>query len=258
MKRLFNLVIGDRIVREADGHVAITADELPAFERYGVEAGRVTLIPNGVGEADVQPGHVADFRAHFGLGDAPFILFVGRLNPIKGPDLLLEAFCSASERFPEQHLVFAGPDGGLLDQLRLTAKRRGVEQKVHFVGYLPDQEKAAAYRAADFLVIPSRQEAMSIVVLEAGIVGTPVLLTDRCGFSVAAEIGGGRVVEATADAIRDGLLGLLERRSELPAMGARLREFVRRDYTWERIGKLYLDLFERTAAGRPRPSMGMR
>jgi glycosyltransferase involved in cell wall biosynthesis len=247
IKRLFNLIIGNRIVREADGHVAITPDELPIFASYGINADRVTLIPNGINESDFQAGDPSEFRARFGLGQAPFILFMGRLNAIKGPDLLLDAFCSAIDRFPVEHLVFAGPDGGLLDQLRKTAKIRGVDERVHFVGYLAGRDKSAAYRAADFLVIPSRQEAMSIVALEAGIVGTPVLLTDRCGFNEIAEIGGGLVVEASSDSIRNGIIELLERRSSLAALGERLRNFVRQNYPWERIGRLYLDLFQRLA-----------
>lgn len=254
IKQLFNTLIGYRIVREAAGHIAVTPDEIPAYAQYGVEAAQVTVIPNGINEADFcidSPGQFAD---RFGLGDAPFILFMGRLNPIKGPDLLLEAFATIAHKHPEFHLVFAGPDGGLLDSLQKTTRERGLGDRVHFTGYVAGRDKAEAYRAADLLVIPSRQEAMSIVVLEAGVVGTPVLLTDQCGFDEVATVGGGQVVAATAHGLAIGLESLLNNRSALAGMGERLRNHVRQHFTWDVIVGCFQDLYQQilTRPGRGR------
>ncbi len=243
IKQLFNILIGHRIVREAAGHIAVTPDELPAYARYGVEASQVTVIPNGINEADFSVDGKSQFADRFGLGAAPFILFMGRLNPIKGPDLLLEAFCSIAHKHPELHLVFAGPDGGLLGSLHKMTQERGLAGRVHFIGYVAGRDKAEAYRAAEFLVIPSRQEAMSIVVLEAGIVGTPVLLTDQCGFDEVATVGGGQVVAATAIDLAAGLDGLLADRSALKVMGTRLQAHVRRNFTWDVIVSRFQDLY---------------
>lgn len=248
IKHLFNFLIGYRIVRDAAGHIAITSDELPAFERYGVAAARVTVIPNGINEADFSSDRVGQFGNRFGLGAAPFILFMGRLNPIKGPDLLLEAFCSIAHKYPGYHLVFAGPDGGLLDSLQKMTQERGLAERVHYIGYVAGRDKAEAYRAADLLVIPSRQEAMSIVVLEAGIAGTPVLLTNRCGFDEVAAVGGGQVVAATANDLAAGLESLLSDRSALTGMGERLKNHVRQHFTWEVIVERFLDLFQQILA----------
>jgi len=71
--------------------------------------------------------------------------------------------------------VFAGPDGGMLKSLKNIVRENGLDERVHFVGYLDHSYKYLAYDEAEFLVIPSRMEAMSIVVLEAGVIGTPVL-----------------------------------------------------------------------------------
>lgn len=242
IKRLFNVLIGRRIVRDAAGHVAITPDEFAAFEKYGIERNRVTLIPNGINEEDFQISPNESFSKQLGLNGASFILFMGRLNPIKGPDLLLDAFCNICEHFPQYHLVFAGPDGGMLKQLKQIVDLHNIQERVHFVGYISGQDKTDAYRAADFLVIPSRQEAMSIVVLEAGINKTPVLLTDCCGFNEVDAIGGGVVVHATVEDLEKGLLKLLGNKA-LTEMGELLHAFVRRNYTWSLISKLYRDLF---------------
>jgi glycosyltransferase involved in cell wall biosynthesis len=114
---------------------------------------------------------------------------------------------------------------------------------VRFIGHVGARDKAGAYYASELLVIPSRQEAMSIVVLEAGICNRPVLITDRCGFDEVERIGGGRVVPASVDGIRSGLLGMLGDAEGLPAMGQRLGEFVRRNFLWEFACRRYLDLF---------------
>src|SRR5207244_3542166 len=146
----------------------------------------------------------------YGLREHPFILFVGRLNPIKGPDLLLEAFGRLRHELRNYRLVFAGPDEDMLSDLRLLAARFSIQDRVHFVGYLGGDDKARAYRAAELVVVPSRQEAMSIVILEAAITARPVLATDKCGLEEIETIGGGRAVPATVEGLKGGLAAMLK------------------------------------------------
>jgi glycosyltransferase involved in cell wall biosynthesis len=122
---------------------------------------------------------------------------------------------------------------------------------VKFVGWLGGRDKVAAYRAADLVVIPSRQEAMSLVALEAGACGKPVLMTDRCGFDAAVDAGGAVAVppEAAclAGALRELLLG-----GRLDELGARLRDLVLREYVWDAAVRRYAAVFGRiTAAVKP-------
>lgn len=243
LKYLYNRVVGRKLIREADAHVAIAVSELPQFDDYRVPIHSVSLIPNGINAEDFPDGDGESFRAEYGLGNNPFVLFVGRLNHIKGPDLLLRAFSEVREGFPEHRLVFAGPDSGMLTSLKDEAVRLGVEDRVHFVGYVGGGMKSEAYNAADLLAIPSRQEAMSIVALEAGATGTPVLLTDRCGFDEVEGSGGGRVVPASVEGLRDGLKGMLADSGKLESMGGKLRVFVRKQYTWDAAVERYLDLY---------------
>lgn len=243
-KRLYNLVVGKKMVSHANACIAITEDEVGQFAQYGVDCSRVVVIPNGISPEDFVAADPVEFRDKHGLGAAPFVLFMGRLNHIKGPDLLLRAFASMRERFPEVHLVFAGPDGGMLNDLRQLADIHALAARVHFIGHVSGTEKNSAYRAASLLVIPSRQEAMSIVVLEAGIMGTPVLLTDQCGFN-AVDGCGGKVVSATVDALAIGLVELLGKSSQLRAMGDALNTFVRERHLWDVIIGRYIALYER-------------
>jgi glycosyltransferase involved in cell wall biosynthesis len=107
---------------------------------------------------------------------------------------------------------------------------------------LGESERTAAYQRAIFLVVPSRAEAMSLVALECGAAGTPVLLTDRCGFDEVEAIGGGRVVPATVEGLRDGLNAMLNQRTTLAEAGERLRAYVERNYAWPAIVKKLVSL----------------
>ncbi len=249
LKHLYNRIIGNKIIRNANGHVAITEGEVPQFAAYGIGAERISIIPNGIDREDYPAGGETDFREEHGLGDRPFVLFVGRLNHIKGPDLLLQAFCELKTELPEHHLVLAGPDEGMLPSLQSMAAEAGIGSRVHFVGYLGGAAKARAYHAAQLLVVPSRQEAMSIVALEAGISGTPVLLTDRCGFDEVAEVGGGRVVAATTEGLRKGLVSMLKEPARLSEMGANLQRFVGERFTWASAAERCLALYSRILGG---------
>jgi glycosyltransferase involved in cell wall biosynthesis len=167
---------------------------------------------------------------------------MGRLNAIKGPDLLLDAFAAAA--LSGWTLVFAGPDGGLGAALAARARDAGLGARVKFLGWVGGQDKVAAYRAAELVVIPSRQEAMSLVALEAGACGKPVLMTDRCGFDAAAQAGGALAVPPDATALAIALRELVNA-GGLADMGARLQRLVLREYAWEAAVRRYGALFTR-------------
>jgi len=243
-KTLYNWIIGRRLVRNAARHIAITADEIPQFRTYGVRNDSVTIIPNGIDPKDFQDDRADEFRAKFGLAGVPFILFMGRLNAAKGPDLLLRAFCNARDSLVPYHLVFAGPDENMLMELREIAAEYNVGDRVHFLGYIGGVDKSRAYYAADLLVIPSRREAMSIVVLEAGITGTPVLMTDQCGFNAVAEAGGGVITAASVGGLEKGLVDLLGNSVDLKTRGQKLKAYVSNHFLWDSIIGRYIQLYK--------------
>lgn len=247
LKKFYNNLIGREIILDANGCIAISPNEIEQFKSYGVGLDKIVVIPNGINPNDYSESDGNNFRDRYGLSDSPIVLFLGRLNFIKGPDMLLEAFCRCAqdERMKTYHLVFAGPDGGKLNDLKRMVEISGVKNRVHFTGHIGGSEKYEAYRAADFLVIPSRQEAMSIVVLEAGITGTPVLITDRCGFDDVAAVAGGMVVAATIEGLQKGLLSMAGDPERLEIMGQHLREFTREHFLWDHAANRYLELFSR-------------
>lgn len=244
LKRLYNFIVGRKIIRNASAWIAVTSAEFPHFESYGIPASRVTVIPNGICKEDFPLVDINAFRRSKGLSDNPIILFMGRLNPIKGPDLLLRAFALVRDRIPDYQLVFAGPDEGMKSALVNMAKQEGVIDRVHFLGFVSGNDKSAAYHMASLLVVPSRQEAMSIVALEAGICGTPVLLTDQCGFGEIKTINPGLEVSANSTGIADGLVRFLAKPDVLEEVSFAFEKFVSERYSWNFIVESYLSLYK--------------
>jgi glycosyltransferase involved in cell wall biosynthesis len=243
LKHIYNFVVGNRIIRNASGWIAVTAAEFPHFENYGIPSSNVTVIPNGVSTEDFPPTDVEVFRRAKNLPNAPIILFMGRLNLIKGPDLLLRAFASIQDLIPDYHLVFAGPDEGMQSTLTEMARQEGSVERVHFLGFVSGNGKLAAYQSARLLVVPSRHEAMSIVALEAVISGTPVMLTNQCGFDELKSIEPGLVVPASVAGIADGLIHLLTEPGLLDQISPSLQNFVLQRYTWHSIVARYLNFY---------------
>jgi len=251
LKRMYNWLIGRALIRNAAACVAVTEAEFPQFEAYGVRSSKVQVVPNGVNSEDFPAVDRQIFFARHAIPDAPYILFLGRLNRIKGPDLLLEAFLQARTNFPSHHLVFAGPDDGMLAELKIQAGSSGAAGFVHFIGYVSGADKVAAYRNASLMVIPSRLEAMSIVALEAGICGTPVLLTDQCGFPQILAVDSRLEVPATIEGLSAGLASLLSSPENLAVVGEKMQEFVESKFTWHATANRYRQLYERLLGRNP-------
>jgi glycosyltransferase involved in cell wall biosynthesis len=242
LKRLYNALVGRRMVREASGWIAVTSGEFPDFERYGIARERVTVLPNGV---ELRPVATQPAAEEFAARFAPYILYVGRLHPVKGPDLLLDAFRTIGERFTRHRLVFIGPDDGIRAALEETARSFAQGERVVFLGYRDGAEKDALFRNAQLLVIPSRSEAMSLVALEAAAVATPVVLTDRCGFDEIAQVDSRLVVPATAEDIARAVCELLETPPDLARIGQALQAHVAGRFGWSTV----IDRFVRLCEG---------
>lgn len=248
LKRIYNFFIGNAIVKNATSHIAITEKEVKDFLTYGIDLSNIKIIPNGV-DIDYKVEVMGSlsktkFLNKFNLPPTlKYILFMGRLNSIKGPDILLDAFAQVKDKISGFNLIYCGPDGGLLSQLRKRSIELGLQGLVHFVGYVDGDIKAGFYRYAELLVVPSRQEAMSIVALEAGIFGRPALVSSECGLPEIRQIHD--LLEAPAEItyLRDSLLNLISQPEMLNQMGIAWRKYVIKKYSWDIIADSHLNLF---------------
>ena len=128
----------------------------------------------------------------------------------------------------------------LLDVVILW-KKYSLENKVHLIGFIRGDDKVGAYTGAKILAIPSRREAMSIVALEAGACGTPVILTTECGFDEVKNVGC-KVVQPLPDELYSGMHSMFSSSNALEAVGKNLRSLILQKYTWKKTAEKYLSI----------------
>jgi len=194
------------VVAAADRLVANTAEEArQLIDLYGADPWRVKTVNPGVDLSVFRPGSdsVAVVRRRLGLAsDAVVLAFAGRIQPLKGPDVVLRAAASLLRLRPSLAgrlvvVIVGGPSGsevGAPGRLAGLAASLGISSCVRFEAPCPQAELADWYRAADVVLVPSHSESFGLVALEAQACGTPV---------VAAAVGGLRT------AVRDGYSGVL-------------------------------------------------
>ena len=188
------------VIALSDCVIASTEYEaLELIDRYGADPSRVCVNPPGVDLTMFKPGDRQEARRLLGLAGGPTVLFVGRIQALKGLDVAVKAFDMVRDRLPEARMmVVGGPSGpsGAEEELRIRrlADRSGLDEALIWCGVQPHDRLPIYYRAADVLIVPSRSESFGLVAAEAQGVGLPV---------VAANVGGLRFV------VEDGASGFL-------------------------------------------------
>jgi glycosyltransferase involved in cell wall biosynthesis len=207
----------------------------------------LTLLPNGIWREDFLRLSEPEvfYQAFPQTQDQTLILFMGRIDPKKGLDLLATAFAKIHHKFPHAHLVLAGPDSpGFLETARNYFVEAGCLSAVTFTGMLTGELKSAAFAAADIYVAPSYSEGFSMSVLEGMASGLPCVITTGCNFPEAAAAGVAHVVDIDAVAIANALTDCLNDLEQAKAMGDRARQFVFENYTWDKIAANLVEVYQ--------------
>jgi len=225
------------LLKEAAAIHAITPME-EAYLRALFPDVRMCVIPNAI---DPEAGSAG---AHLEDDPEPIVLFVGRLHPVKGADMLVRAFGDAALA-PSWRLVIAGPteDAGYAAELKALVLSQGLDDRVDFVGPVYGHEKHALYRRAWVLAMPSHSEVIGMVNLEASSYRTPTITTPQTGLSNWEE-GGGLLVDPNPGSLGNALReaaswGTDERRTR----GEKSRDLIRNYYSWEKVGRRWRDLY---------------
>jgi glycosyltransferase involved in cell wall biosynthesis len=211
---------------------------------------RIEVIPNGVElEGSTALPSQAASRARLGLApEAPVVLFLGRLHPKKGLDVLGEAFRRVRGELPEARLVVAGPDGhAFAAKVKEQYRELGILSAAVFLGELEGEDKAAAYRAADVFALASHSENFGLAVLESLAAGTPVVVSRQTPWEEVERAGAGFWVERSAEAFARALGRVLSDRGRGREMGERGRELVCRKYGWREVARRTLEVYEEVA-----------
>lgn len=197
---LTRIVGEEQVVRVADVLIANTETEAgELIDLYGADRAKVRVIEPGVDLATFSPGAASAARHRLDLPeDADLLLFVGRIQPLKAPDVLLRAVARLLAREPDRRArlivgVLGGPSGTGLERpraLQQLARDLGIADVVQFVPPVSRTGLADWFRAADLVAVPSRSESFGLVALEALASGAPVLAADVGGLPGAVGPGG--------------------------------------------------------------------
>ncbi|MBD2157414.1 glycosyltransferase [Leptolyngbya sp. FACHB-16] len=245
-KRLFfNVIERPAFERTAMVH-ALTQHEADGLRLLGVN-GPVTVIPNGLEQSSLEAPHtpVEFWQAFPELRSKRLILYLARLDPLKGLDLLIDAFSQVQEQVPNVHLVIAGSDlVGYQPTIEHLLLERGCHTSATFTGFLSGTLKQSALAAAEIYVLPSRLEGFSLSALEAMGAGLPTILTQGCHFPEAAQAQAALEVPIEAPAIAQALLHCLQNPHEAREMGDRAQQLIRQHYTWEAIAQQFSSIYQ--------------
>jgi glycosyltransferase involved in cell wall biosynthesis len=237
IKRILDLLGADAVLEHAAACVAVSNAEIPDYCNAGVDERRIRVIPNGIrlDEFAVLPPR-GSFRRAYGLGDGPLLVFVGKITPRKGVDVLLRALA----RLPDDvQLVVAGNFMMPEQPIRAIVEELHLGDRVRFPGILLGDVRNAAYVDADVVAYPSTDEIFGLVAAEALMCGTPVVVCDDsgCGEVVRAAGGGRQVPYGDAVALAAALQGLLDDPAERRRCAESGRQWVEQHLSWDRIAE---------------------
>ena len=185
-------VVEAEVMASADRIIAFSPHERDAMARlYGADAAKVSLVPCGVDLSVFRPLDQKAVRDRLGLNGEKILLYVGRVEPLKGLDLLVETAAQMDSEDGVRVIVVGADVNGdrEMDRVKLLAKERDLEGQIDFVGQVDHKELPLYYNAADVCVVPSYYESFGLVALESMACGTPVVATRVGGLSTIIQHG---------------------------------------------------------------------
>jgi len=246
-KQLVHWLFEDANFRHARLWRALTVKEADQIRRYGIKA-PIVVAPNGLNLRDYPgpespPGDLETPMAGRLAKTRRRALFLGRIHPKKGLDLLLPSWAKLETARKDWELVVAGPDEqGYLQHSRKLVESLNLQDDVVFTGPVTGKTKRALLYSADLFVLPSYSEGFSMSVLEAMACRVPVAATTACNFPELFREGGGWECAPSRDSVEATLReALCASEQERRQRGEIARQLLERDYAWPRIAQRLLD-----------------
>ncbi len=259
-KKVWLRLFERRILRDADAVHFTSAQEMLNARALEIEPRRAVVIPHGI-DPDEWNGRDAKADGPRDAGAAvrrPFVFYAGRISWEKGLHELIGAMGLVRDEFPDLQLVIAGSDNeGYRPMLGKWARERGVESRIHDVGFIDRKAQKRLLERCAFLALPSTAENFGMAAAEALFFSRPVLLTPGVGIvDDVKRAGAGIVVEKNASGIADGIRALLADAERLRAMGERGRRLVEEKFLWPGIAKRTIDVYDELLRNRGRSCRG--
>lgn len=250
IKQIFMILIGKKIIENAALLLAATKVETKEYKILGVKDRKILHIPNGINiDLFNKLPPRGNFRKKNNIpAKNKIILFLGRINKLKGLDLLISAFAKLKKTYMLK-LVIIGSDDGYLLELKNLVNKFNLNKDVIFTGLLSGKEKREAYKDSDLFVYPSPAEGFSLAILEAAASGLPLVITTGCKFPEVEKYRVGVIVEAYAEDLYLGIKKMLDNRKFRLSAGDNAKIMVKKQYSITVMSKRLLNLYRKTIRG---------
>lgn len=245
-KRVYGRLIEWRTLQRAAAIHAVSESEAKDIRRLGFSP-QIVTIPNGINKTEFAqlPSRFVFRNKYPLLTDKTVFLFLGRIHPKKGLDLLVKAFCQVTKVCPKTILVIAGPDEiGYQKHLEACLSGEGFLGRCLFTGMLQPEERLAALAAADIFVLPSYSEGFPIAAIEALAAGLPVILTEACNIPGIEEEGAGMIITPELTSLSQAMLRLTDDTALRNQVGHSGRQLALAKYTWDRVAEQMTQVYE--------------
>lgn len=242
LKKVYKKLFTIPNLMNASAILTVAKEESKDIVQLGIDSSKVHLIPNGVIPKDFSYKDDILFRDSNELDKRKIILFIGRMDPVKGVDILIDAFSEMKDIHQDWCLVLIGTKTSYRKEMIKKSSNLNMDKNIIFLDPIFGDSKSSAYHAADFIVIPSLVDAMTIIAPEAACCKKPVLYTNTCDFSELSENGGGIEVDPSVSSIKKGLTLMIN--SDRLGMGEKGYNYVIENYDWKNLAPQYLKVFK--------------
>jgi len=229
MRKIYDNKCVKPMIRNSSLNLAQTEHEYDEYLKHGGNLQNIKLLPLGVDIESIPNVTPHSFRKALRISSEDrLLLFLGRINPLKGLRRLVNVFYKATKEISNLHLAIVGVDDGALMDTLDHVQSLGMSDKVHFTGPLYNENRFSAYFDADFFIItPTHYEETSLASIEAMACGTPVLVSKEAGIPHLEEYQAGICMEFDEDNFAQALVEVLSDLQILKRMGENAAKLVR-------------------------------
>ena len=243
IKNVYDLIYGKRIMQNAKTVIAVSEEE--AYYDKQMNAKNVEVVYNGMNISEYNNLPPKEAFKNKNNITSPYILYLGRLDKLKGIDILIKAFSKLPSEFNEYKLVIAGKINSYKEELDDIIESENLKDRVVFTGFVEENEKISIYHDADLFVNPVKyMGGVSITVFESILSNTPVVVTPESG-ELIQKIDGGSIVEyCDVDLLKNEIIRSLTDKELTDKQLKNAQEYIKTNLKWENVSEKILKIYE--------------
>lgn len=249
IKHAYDFVYGNRIMKNAAITIAVSQEE--AYYDRLMNAKDVRVVYNGMNleEFENLPPK-GTFKDKNDI-KSPYILYLGRIDELKGIDYIIEAFARLPQEYSDYRLVIAGKITDYKKKLDKIIRENKVENRVMFTGFVKEEDKISIYHDAELFVNPVMyMGGVSITVFESLLSNTPVIVTRESGELVEKMDAGSIVEYGDVESLKNEMIRSLEDKTLTQKQVSNAQKYIRENLDWKNVSEKILDIYMEAAGGK--------